>query len=156
MLPAELRDRDTAFRLAKDRKDLWFAKSARLHQNLLVHKARENSTFEPCYSLAGLPSDRSPACPSRAGRHSLRQQPSTQGNRQQGGNRGHHNYCNNLMAQISVLTSWHINLQFPVLPHVITDRNKLDLRRIVFRKRANIKRDSWQAKRSGFSDRVTK
>jgi hypothetical protein len=46
MFPAKLGDCDAAFRLAKDGKDLGFAKSARLHQNLLDHKARENSTFE--------------------------------------------------------------------------------------------------------------
>ncbi|MFK3968465.1 hypothetical protein ACI2KT_33385, partial [Ensifer adhaerens] len=32
-----------------------FAESARLHQNLLDHKARENSTFEVRYSAGGLP-----------------------------------------------------------------------------------------------------
>lgn len=35
-----------------------FAESARLHQNLLDHKARENSTFEVRYSAGGLPRDR--------------------------------------------------------------------------------------------------
>lgn len=55
MLPAKLGDRDTPFCLAKDGKDLWFAKSVRLHQNLLVYKARENSTFEPRRLPGGLP-----------------------------------------------------------------------------------------------------
>lgn len=38
--------RDAAFRLAQDGKDSRFAESARLHQNLLDHKAREDSTFD--------------------------------------------------------------------------------------------------------------
>ena len=42
-----------AFRLAQDGKDLWFTKSAGLHQNLLDHKARENSTFEARYLPGG-------------------------------------------------------------------------------------------------------
>jgi len=37
MFPAKVGHRNTAFRLAKDGKDLWFGKSARLHQNLLDH-----------------------------------------------------------------------------------------------------------------------
>ncbi|WP_222024290.1 hypothetical protein, partial [Rhizobium laguerreae] len=41
--------------LAQDGKDLGFAESARLHQNLLDHKARENSTFEARYFAGGLP-----------------------------------------------------------------------------------------------------
>lgn len=58
MLPAKLGDGDASFRLAKDGKDLGFAESARLHQNLLVHKARENSTFEARY----LPGDYQVTC----------------------------------------------------------------------------------------------
>lgn len=41
--------------MAKDGKDLWFAESARLHQNLLDHIAREDSTFEVRYLAGGLP-----------------------------------------------------------------------------------------------------
>jgi hypothetical protein len=35
--PAQLSNRHPAFSLAQDRKDLWFAKSRRLHQLLLRH-----------------------------------------------------------------------------------------------------------------------
>ena len=49
MFAAWLGYRNAAFCLAKDGKDLRFAESARLHQNLLDHIARENSTFEAHY-----------------------------------------------------------------------------------------------------------
>ena len=46
MQPAQPGQRHPAFALPQDRKNLGFGKSTRLHQNLLDHKARENSTFE--------------------------------------------------------------------------------------------------------------
>src|SRR5690606_26241889 len=47
MLPAQLRHRNSAFRLAQHGHDLGFAKSALLHQNLLEHLAEKILLLNP-------------------------------------------------------------------------------------------------------------
>jgi hypothetical protein len=47
MFPAKLGHRHAAFRLAKDGKNLRLIKSARLHQNLLVHNAEKILLLKP-------------------------------------------------------------------------------------------------------------
>ena len=60
MFTAKLSHWNTAFGLAQDRKNLWFAVSAHLHMNLLVHLAEKILLPQPLTFGGGYPYFHSP------------------------------------------------------------------------------------------------